>query len=82
MGNTTKDNDVEVAVMVVVEINAVATTIRKEDKRTNKIGVDEDAVMEEVIVLIVQMLNVTIVENMGITQGFVMPRRQWKKMKI
>jgi len=68
--------------MVVVEINAVATTIRKEDKRTNKIGVDEDAVMEEVIVLIVQMLNVTIVENMGITQGFVMPRRQWKKMKI
>jgi len=82
MGNTTKDNDVEVAVMVVVEINAVATTIRKEDKRTNKIGVDEDAVIEEVIVLIVQMLNVTIVENMGITQGFVMPRRQWKKMKI
>ena len=39
-------------------------------------------VVEEVIVLIVQILNVTIVENMGITQGIAMPRREWKKMQI
>jgi len=56
--------------------------MKREDKQTNKIGVDEDVVVEEVVVLIVQMLNVTIVKNMGITQGIAMPRREWKNMQI
>jgi len=72
----------EVAVTVIVDIKAVETIMKKADKRTNKIGMDEDAVMEEVIILIVQMLNVIIVENIAITQGIAMPRREWKKMQI
>jgi len=80
MRNTTED--MEVAVTVIVDIKAVETIMKKADKRTNKIGMDEDAVMEEVIILIVQMLNVIIVENIAITQGIAMPRREWKKMQI
>jgi len=62
--------------MVIAEIKAVETIMKREDKQTNKIGLDKDEVVEEVIVLIVQILNVTIVENMGITQGIAMPRRE------
>jgi len=64
--NTTKD--IEVTVTVVAKI-VIVETMKREDKQTNKISVDKDAVMEDVIILIVQMLNVTIVENIGITQG-------------
>ena len=44
--------------------------------------VDEVVIVEETVVQIVQMLNVTIVENMDITQKTAMPRREWKKMQI
>jgi len=38
---------------------------------------------EEMMVLqIVQMLNVTTVKNMDITQMIVMPRKKWKKAQI
>jgi len=63
MRNTTEDN---VAVTVVVEIVTVETR-KREDIQTIKIGVDKDEIVEEVIVLIVKMLNVTIVKNMDIT---------------
>jgi len=45
------------------EIVVVETTMKKEDKRTSKTDMNKDAVMEEVIILIVQMLNVTIAKN-------------------
>jgi len=76
MRNTIEDMEVAVTIMVIAEIKAVETIMKREDKQTNKIGLDKDEVVEEVIVLIVQILNVTIVENMGITQGIAMPRRE------
>ena len=44
--------------------------------------VDRVVIVEEVVVQIVQMLNVTIAENMDTMQRSVMMRRKWKKMKI
>jgi len=63
MHNTTED--MEVSIMVVAEI-VIVKTMKREDKQTSKIGVEEDVVVEEVIVLIIQMLNDTIVKNMDI----------------
>jgi len=84
MGNTTKeeDEDVEVVVTVVAEIVVVKTTMKREDKRISKTGVDEAALVEEVIVQIIQMLNVTISKSMDVMQKIAMPRRKWKKRQI
>jgi len=54
--------------------------MEREDKRTSKTGVDEVVVVEDVIVLIIQMLNVTSVEEMDTMQRIAMPKRKWKKM--
>ena len=56
--------------------------MKREDKRTSKTGMDEAAVMEEVVIQIVQMLNVTTTENMDTTQRISISRRKWKKMQI
>jgi len=80
MRNTT--DDVEVVVMVIAEIVVLETTVKRDDKQTSKTGVDEVTMVEEVILQIVQMLNVTILENMNITQRIAMLRRKWKKMQI
>jgi len=68
--------------MVIAEIVVLETTVKRDDKQTSKTGVDEVTMVEEVILQIVQMLNVTILENMNITQRIAMLRRKWKKMQI
>jgi len=55
----------------------VETTMRREDKQTKKIDVDKVAIVEEVIV---QILNV--IKNIDIAQRIATPRREWKKMQI
>jgi len=84
MHNTTKeeDEDVEVVVTVVTGIVVVKTTIKREDKRISKTGVDEPVLVEEVIVQIIQMLNVAISKSMDVMQRIVIPRRKWKKRQI
>jgi len=69
-------------VTVVAEIVVVKTTMKREDKRISKTGVDEAALVEEVIVQIIQMLNVTISKSMDVMQKIAMPRRKWKKRQI
>jgi len=39
--------------------------MKRKDKGTSKIGVEEATIMEDMIVLIIQMLNITIVKNMA-----------------
>ncbi|KAA0054889.1 Retrovirus-related Pol polyprotein from transposon TNT 1-94 [Cucumis melo var. makuwa] len=63
--------------VVVVEI-----TMKRKNKGANKIGVDEDEVVEEAIAQIVKMSSVIIVENMNTAQRIAMSRRRWKKMRI
>jgi len=69
-------------VTVVTGIVVVKTTIKREDKRISKTGVDEPVLVEEVIVQIIQMLNVAISKSMDVMQRIVIPRRKWKKRQI
>ena len=95
MRNTTEEDDVVAVEDVVVAITvSVATevveergqmmkrTMKREDKRANKIGVDEAVVVEEAVAQIVQMSNVTIAENMDTMQRTATLRRRWKKTRI
>ncbi|XP_010534731.1 PREDICTED: uncharacterized protein LOC104810237 [Tarenaya hassleriana] len=52
---------------------------KREDKRTNRIGVDEDAVVEDMDDQVDQM-SVTTAENMDTMKKIVTSRRRWKKM--
>jgi len=51
--NQGRVEDVDVAVTVVAEIVVVEATMKRKDKRTNKTGMAEVTIIEEVIVLII-----------------------------
>lgn len=70
-----KDVNAKVMILVATEVVVVETTMKKEDKWISKTGVDEATVVEEVVVQIVQMLNVTISENMDTTQRIAMSKK-------
>jgi len=69
-------------VTVVAKSMVMEKTIKREDKRTNKTGMDEGTVLDEVMVLSIQILNITILENMDITQRIDTLRRKRKKMQL
>ena len=77
-----KDVDVKVATLVATEVVVVSSTIKREEKWTNKTSMDEVTVVEEMVVQIVKMLNVTTAKDMDTAQKIVIPRRKWKKMQI
>jgi len=76
------DEDAKVAITIVAEIMVVKTTMKIKKKMNHQNWCDKTAVVEEVIILIIQMLNVTFVKNIDITQRIATPIRKWKKMKI
>jgi len=57
----------------------VETKMKRNDKGTSKTSMDEVAVMEEMVIQIFQMLNVTIVKYMDTMQRIVMPRKRVKE---
>jgi len=82
MCNITKEEnvDAEVAILAATEDVVMKTTMKRGDKRTTQTRMDKTAIVEEVVVQIVQMLNVTTAKKMDTTQRIAMPRRKWKKM--
>jgi len=48
--------------------------MKRKDKRTSKIDVDEATIVEDVVALIIKILNVTIAKNMNIIQRIANPK--------
>jgi len=59
---------------VTVTVIVVETTMKRKDKRTSKIDVDEATIVEDVVALIIKILNVTIAKNMNIIQRIANPK--------